>query len=276
MASEGVTESLQECHGSQALMSNHSRQRMAWTPEHDVLLCREVLLEEPYKYKHGSRDRGQTWERIAQSLNDVDTLNFCVDQRAVRDRFIKIERAFQRNLAKKGRAEMNLNPTELDLLIEDAIEKSKAAQDELARGEETIALNGETEAETHRSVEKRPVEWLVEARKRENMEVARKRQKKNEDEQNLLMYLKEKNEIDLTLRMEEHEIRKRELDFKEREIDQQWELRRRDLELKEKEYESREKREQQTLELLQQHMRLQQQQNQLLLDFVLKLMENNA
>ena len=249
---------------------------MIWTPEHDVLLCREVLIEEPYKHKHGSRDRGQKWDRIAETLNDVENLNFVVDQRAVRDRYIKIEKAFQRNLAKKGRSEMNLNPTELDLLIEDVIEKSKAAQDELARGGETSVLDVERETETHRIVEKRPVERLVEARKRENLEAARKKQKKNEDGENLLMYLKEKNEIELTLRMDEHEIRKRELDFKEREIDQQWELRRRDLELKEKEYEAREKREKQTLDLLQQQIRLQQQQNQLLLDFVMKLMENNA
>ena len=42
---------------------------MKWTKEHDVLLGKEVLLFELWKYKLGSRERGNCLDRIAESLN---------------------------------------------------------------------------------------------------------------------------------------------------------------------------------------------------------------
>ena len=253
------------------------RQKMSWTPEHDVLLCREVLLEEPFRFKRGSRERGQKWERIADNLNAVDRLHFSVDQRAVRDRCLKIERKFRQKVEKEERTgSINLNPTELDHLMKDVVERSEAAHEDLERGEERSAQNMEREGESPGSLRKRPAERLLEARHRDCLDFPNKRQRTNEDHQNLLQYLREKNEIDLRIRMDECELKQRELTFKEKEIDQQWEIRKRDQELKEKEYEAREKREKQTLELLQQQIKLQQQQNQLLLDFMMKLIEKNV
>ena len=48
------------------------RQKMIWTNQHDILLCREILVEEPYKFKHGSRERGQCWNRIANALSRIE------------------------------------------------------------------------------------------------------------------------------------------------------------------------------------------------------------
>ena len=31
---------------------------MLWTKNHDILLCREILVEEPYKFKHGQGKEG--------------------------------------------------------------------------------------------------------------------------------------------------------------------------------------------------------------------------
>ena len=47
-------------------------QKMIWTNQHDILLCREILVEEPYKFKHGSRERGQCWNRIANALSRIE------------------------------------------------------------------------------------------------------------------------------------------------------------------------------------------------------------
>ena len=49
---------------------------MTWTPAHDVLLCREILVEEPFKFKHGSRERGQHWDKVATSLNQMGKPRF--------------------------------------------------------------------------------------------------------------------------------------------------------------------------------------------------------
>ena len=56
---------------------------MTWTEEHDILLCKEILIEEPYNLTHASRERGRCWDRIAETLNKVDQPKFNVDQRAV-------------------------------------------------------------------------------------------------------------------------------------------------------------------------------------------------
>ena len=53
--------------------------------EHIVILCREILIEEPYQFKHGSRERGRCWDKIANSLNAMERPKFAVDQRGVRD-----------------------------------------------------------------------------------------------------------------------------------------------------------------------------------------------
>ena len=38
---------------------------MDWTEEHDIILLREVLAQDPHSYKTGSRERGHVLESIA-------------------------------------------------------------------------------------------------------------------------------------------------------------------------------------------------------------------
>ena len=44
---------------------------MKWTGEHDLMLGREILLFKLWKYKAGSRERGQCFNRIAESLKQL-------------------------------------------------------------------------------------------------------------------------------------------------------------------------------------------------------------
>ena len=60
---------------------------MEWTTAHDVLLCREIFLQEFYKFKKGSNERGRTWTQISENLNCVTAVKFKVNQRAMRKRF---------------------------------------------------------------------------------------------------------------------------------------------------------------------------------------------
>ena len=57
---------------------------MVWTKEHDVLLQREILVAKPFDYKFGSRERGQAWDKVAESLNLVKQIRFTLDKRGVR------------------------------------------------------------------------------------------------------------------------------------------------------------------------------------------------
>ena len=60
---------------------------MEWTDCHDILLCREILLVEPFKAKQRTQQRGQLWQSVAEHLNDISEPQFKVSKRGVRDRY---------------------------------------------------------------------------------------------------------------------------------------------------------------------------------------------
>ncbi len=62
------------------------------------------MVEGPFKYKVGSRDRGKCWDKVANLLNAIEKPHFTVYQRAVRDRFVKLEKGFKRKVAEENRA----------------------------------------------------------------------------------------------------------------------------------------------------------------------------
>ena len=53
--------------------------------EHDVLLCREVVSENPLKTRKASSQRSEIWDRIANTLNTCPKPVFAVDKRSVGD-----------------------------------------------------------------------------------------------------------------------------------------------------------------------------------------------
>ena len=64
--------------------------------EHDVMLGREIMLFELWKYKAGSHERGQCLDRIAEGLNHLQRPSFSVSQKSVRDRLKILERDFKK------------------------------------------------------------------------------------------------------------------------------------------------------------------------------------
>ena len=152
---------------------------MAWTYEHDILLCREILVEEPFRFKAGTREKGQVWDKIANNLNKNCTgLRFSVNQRGVRDRFTVIERSFKRKMAAEERESgTNPEPTELDQAIENIIERSEGAQIEIEKVDEGKKRQAEKEKETAESIRKRSMERLAETREREMGDGLRKKRR---------------------------------------------------------------------------------------------------
>ena len=67
---------------------------MVGTEKHDVLLCREILVIEPYRFRTGTREKGQAWDKIAKNLNCIEGSRLVVEQRGVRERYAKLERNF--------------------------------------------------------------------------------------------------------------------------------------------------------------------------------------
>ena len=151
---------------------------MTWTYNHDILLCREILVEEPYRFKAGTRDKGQAWETIANNLNGNNTeCRFVVNQRGVRDRYTNLEKSFTRKMAAEERASgINAEPTDLDLAIESIIERSEGAHD-MARNDENKKKQAEQEKETAESIRQRSMDRLAETRGREIGEGSRRKRR---------------------------------------------------------------------------------------------------
>ena len=53
----------------------------------DDLLLREILLFKPFKFKPRTKERGNNCKMVADNLNQHDSEQFKIDQRALRERF---------------------------------------------------------------------------------------------------------------------------------------------------------------------------------------------
>ena len=94
-----------------------------WTEKHDVLLCREILVCEPFYLKPRSAERGKTWEKIATNLNMLQDSKFRVTARSVCDRCTL--------LTAKHAQKLRVEETELDNLLEDILEKEKLSKEQI-------------------------------------------------------------------------------------------------------------------------------------------------
>jgi len=76
---------------------------MEWT-KHDNCLCQEILVLELFKFKKGSIARGQTWEKIANNLNDLELPRFRVTKCAVRERYSLLSKKFKAKMKQEEKA----------------------------------------------------------------------------------------------------------------------------------------------------------------------------
>ena len=75
---------------------------MVWSTVHDEMLCREILVVDPFTgTKKGTVARGTKWEEVAENLNKIEQVYFKVDKRAVRDRYNLLSRELRNKLVAK-------------------------------------------------------------------------------------------------------------------------------------------------------------------------------
>ena len=102
-------------------------------------MCREVLDIEPYQFKLRSPERGKAWETISSHLNATSHPKFRVTPRSVRDRY-NLTKKFQVRLNREERASgISDDNSELDNLLEEILEKEKAAKEKLDNDDEKAA-----------------------------------------------------------------------------------------------------------------------------------------
>ena len=145
---------------------------MTWSKGHDIALCREVLVIQPFQFKHGTRDRRQCWDTMWKNLNSSEWPQFMVDQRAVRDRFCTLQKDVKRKRAHEERASGICpdEPDELEQAPEGSTEMEESQREQLKIGEDKRRLVIQKEKETAESMRKRAMEKMGETRARENVE----------------------------------------------------------------------------------------------------------
>ena len=100
------------------------------------MFCRELLVTEPYAHKVRSVERAKAWEQIASSLNSIQAPKFRVTTRSVRDRYTLLTTRKAEQLREEEKASgIEVTPTEIDLLLEEILEKEKAARAEIESGD---------------------------------------------------------------------------------------------------------------------------------------------
>ncbi|CAH3175921.1 unnamed protein product, partial [Porites lobata] len=84
--------------------SKNAQKPMVWTNKHNELLVQEMYLFEPWNFKRGSKQRGQVWERISESLNLYESSKFTVNQKSVRDHYIFLEKEQKKKIREEEQA----------------------------------------------------------------------------------------------------------------------------------------------------------------------------
>jgi len=187
---------------------------MKWTSEHNILLGREILALELWKFKSGTRERGQCLENIAENLNGVASPVFMVTSRGIRDRIKLLER----NYKNKERAESQASgiapppPTELDEIMREFIEKSSEAEEEANKILSEKYEKNEKEKPQAEDMRNKAMERLSETKRRSDDIPSKQRSKRSASD--TIDYLKTKFE-------KESDLKKAELEFKKKKEENQ-------------------------------------------------------
>lgn len=193
---------------------------MQWTSEHDEMLCREILVVNPFTgTKHRTIQRGAKWGIVAENLNKIQQVYFRVDKRAVRDRYNHLAKEMKLKL-RKEKSESGievLDLTDVEKALEDIIELEDAAEMEEQVTSEKKREKENQEREDAETIRKKAMESLGQTQKRKSndnegdsdTQPVKKRRSNGSDAVN---YLREKGNIMRQLHAEELELKRVQLE----------------------------------------------------------------
>ena len=206
---------------------------MKSTEDHDLIVGRKVLLQEPFKHPKNSKERGDVWGQMALNLNSRASPIFKVSKRSVRLRLTLLQTKYREKIREEERDPgIDCEETQLDAAVEEILDKENAA--DMERNEQAGTLT--KKKQKHQSEKARAEEvW------RQAMERLGKTQERNADSEerksskrgkkrssDAVEYLKEKFELKSKLRKGEMEFKKNEQQML---MDQQSQMHKHQLEM---------------------------------------------
>jgi len=182
---------------------------MKWTDAHDVVLCRELLLMKPYRFKPGTKDSGSAWTAVASDLNSITEVNFNVNQKGVRDRSKLLIDKFKRRMREEENSSGTVQePTEIDNLLEEIKSESEVAAEQFDTMNQNKQKQVEKARENAEQVRTVAMENLSETNKRKSLDISPTSSKKRNTGSETLSYLMAKLESDKELKKQELEMKR--------------------------------------------------------------------
>ena len=175
---------------------------MTWNEEKEVLLAREILVTEPYRFKEKSKERGQSWQRVCENLNKLE--GFTTTSRSVRDRFKLLEGRYKKKMNDERRQSGIDVPemSEIDSLLEEIVLRKTEA--------ENVNKDKVTkEKELGEDVRQRALETFKETKERNEGEPKPKKTRNTGCD--TVEFSREKMEVDNLLKASELQLRQNEL-----------------------------------------------------------------
>ncbi|XP_066917316.1 uncharacterized protein [Clytia hemisphaerica] len=187
-----------------------SKPRSRFTFDEQVSLCKEVMMTNLFSFPKGSPKRTPIWEELTSKMSVITGRP--LKRRFIREHFNELFSEFKikQNLQIKGSGMNDPTPTELDELLQNLrdIENDGKLEKEASQAkEEKAKLKRKTLCETIGETKTRE-----EAPKKPRQE---RSDKKVENRETVLNFVRDKSERELDLREKELAIKERELALKE-------------------------------------------------------------
>ena len=106
---------------------------MEWSEEHDIQLCREIMVTNSFSAKRKTSDRKRLWETIARNLVKINSpkLKTSLSERSVRERYMRIVQRYKTKTNDEMKASgISPEQSELDVLLEELTEREEMAKEE--------------------------------------------------------------------------------------------------------------------------------------------------
>ena len=133
------------------------RELFIWKKKYEAMLLREVLVDEPHKYRPGSKERGISWTKIAEHLQES---GMKVTQRSARERFDKLYQEFK----KREKEESSASGVRVE--YDEIYQALTNIHDQIVDWQEQQQGKEESEKATAEEMRKRATEKLSETKQR--------------------------------------------------------------------------------------------------------------
>lgn len=194
------------------------RELFIWKRKHEAMLLREVLVEEPHKYRPGSKERGISWTKIAEHLQES---GMKVTQRSAREKFDKLYQDFKKREKEESRA------SGVDVEYDEIYQALTNIHDQILDWQEQQQGKEESEKATAEEMRKRATEKLSETKRRtstedeENSDGTCATPKKRKSHTSVTELLERSIERKASEQAEQQLNKKRELELRAEELRQQ-------------------------------------------------------